>query len=232
MDSISGVYVPFFLYDCKSNTAMNAHCTTVRTWRSGNKEYTETRHFEVMRDIDTEFLKVPVDASVKMDNDLMDKLEPFDYSGLKPFAMPYLSGYMAERHSDSEGKLLSRALGRIQRYAEEYVRSTMSGYSTVQVFNSNFQCRDKKVHYVLLPVWVANYDYKGKKYTFAMNGQTGKVVGKPPVSIGKVLAWFGGITAVSFLILLLIGGLRCEKTYKIRPRRPAHYGLLGYAYGL
>lgn len=206
-DSLSGIYVPFFLYDCKSNTVMHAQCTTVRTWRSGNKEYTETRHFDVLRDIDAEFLKVPVDASVKMDDELMDKLEPFNYGEMVKFSMPYLSGYLAEKHSDSENNLLGRMLSRVERFAQENVRSTISGYSSVQVLNSQFTNLGAKAHYVLLPVWVANYDYKGKKYTFAMNGQTGKVVGKPPISVGKALAWFFGITAAAFLILLLIGGL-------------------------
>lgn len=206
VDSISGIYVPFFLYDCRSNSVINAHCTRVKTWRSGNTEYTQTSHYQVFRDVDTEFIKVPVDASVKMDDELMDKLEPFHYGELKPFSLPYLSGYMAEKYSESEDALLKRALHRIELFAQDYVRSTMAGYSSVQVLNHQFSCREKRSWYTLLPVWVVNYDYKGKKYTFAMNGQTGKVVGKPPISKGKVLAWFLGITAFSFLILLMIGG--------------------------
>ena len=58
-----------------------------------------------------------------------------------------------------------------------------------------------------MPVWLLNYNYKGKMYTFAMNGQTGKVVGKLPRSGGKIAAWFGGIFAASFGILMLLGGL-------------------------
>ena len=136
----------------------------------------------------------------------MDKLEPFHYGELRPFAMPYLSGFMAEKYSVSEDILLQRALQRINGFAQEYVRSTIQGYSSVNVLSHAFQCREKRSSYVLLPVWVMNYDYMGKKYTFAMNGQTGKVVGKPPISIGKVLAWFFGIMAAVFTIVFLIGG--------------------------
>lgn len=206
MDKISGVYVPFFLYDCDGNTKMNAECTQVSSYRSGNREYTETRHFSVYRDVDTSFRRVPADASEKMDDNLMDKLEPFNYGELKPFAMPYLSGYMAEKYGLDEKQLLGRAMNRIQSYSKDYVRSTIHGYSTVNVLNSNFTCRREEATYVLLPVWISNFDYKGKKYTFAMNGQTGKVVAKLPISIGKCAAWFGGISAVLFLIFFVIGG--------------------------
>ena len=40
-----------------------------------------------------------------------------------------------------------------------------------------------------------------------MNGQTGKVIGEPPVSRGKVAGWFAGISAAAFAILMVIGGL-------------------------
>ena len=58
-----------------------------------------------------------------------------------------------------------------------------------------------------MPVWILNYNYKGKIHTFAMNGQTGKIVGKLPKSFGKIAAWFGGIFAGVTGILMLLGGL-------------------------
>ena len=48
--------------------------------------------------------------------------------------------------------------------------------------------------------------YKDKDYLFAMNGQTGKIVGDLPISAGRAAAWFGGIFAAVLLILFL-GGL-------------------------
>ena len=54
------------------------------------------------------------------------------------------------------------------------------------------------------------YDYDRAEHTFAMNGQTGKVVGTPPLSKGKIAAYFGGITLVLFVLLriitILLGG--------------------------
>ena len=61
-----------------------------------------------------------------------------------------------------------------------------------------------------------SYDYKGKQYIFAMNGQTGKIVGKP-LSARKIAGWFAGIAGGTFYILTVIsqlvaGGGYDEKT--------------------
>ena len=70
--------------------------------------------------------------------------------------------------------------------------------------------RSVESSYVLFPVWMVVYDYEKSEHTFAMNGQTGKVVGKPPISMGKVATWFGGIAAGTLLVLksvsLALGG--------------------------
>ena len=49
-----------------------------------------------------------------------------------------------------------------------------------------------------------NYNYKNGEHVFMMNGETGKIVGKPPVSKAKVAAWFLGTGGLLFLILRLI----------------------------
>ncbi len=67
--------------------------------------------------------------------------------------------------------------------------------------NKHIDTKNVKSDYVLLPVWMISYDYNQSDYTFAMNGQTGKVVGKPPISTGKVTAWFSGIAAGTLFAL-------------------------------
>ncbi|MNP75000.1 hypothetical protein D3C76_1719680 [compost metagenome] len=77
----------------------------------------------------------------------------------------------------------------------------MTGYSSVNFINKQIDTKVRGADYTLIPVWVVHYDYNKKEYTFAMNGQTGKVVGKPPISKAKIMSWFAGISAVSLLLL-------------------------------
>ena len=64
--------------------------------------------------------------------------------------------------------------------------------------------------YVMMPVWVLNYRYQNQNYAFTLNGQSGKLNGRLPISAGKVAKWFGIISGLSFAGLMAmawIGGL-------------------------
>lgn len=201
--SITGMYVPFWLYDLNSNVEVKAICTKVRTYTSGDYIYTETNFYDAFREINLDYVKIPVDASEKMNDELMDKLEPFPYDQLKDFKTPYLAGYIAEKYQYSDSELFPRAQDKISEYIDSYVHSTFSGYHSITYRHKDVDTKIRQSQYVLLPVWMVSYDYKNEERIFAMNGQTGKVVGKPPISAGKVLAWFSGIASCTFF------GLKC-----------------------
>jgi hypothetical protein len=89
-------------------------------------------------------------------------------------------------------------------------RNTINQYETVNVTDAQVSFQEKKVEYAMLPVWVLNYRYRDKNYSFTLNGQTGKINGQLPISGGKVVMWFGIVTAASFVISMavtIIGGL-------------------------
>ncbi|MEK8127151.1 TFIIB-type zinc ribbon-containing protein [Paenibacillus filicis] len=201
---ITGMYVPFWLYELHNRVEVQGHGTKVRTYTQGDYQITETQHFELYRKIRLNYTKVPIDASEKMNDELMDKLEPFPYAQLKSFKTPYLAGYIAEKYSYTDQELLPRAKHKISEYIEAAIRTSTSGYTTVNYTNKQIDTQLKHADYVLLPVWVVHYDFNKLEYTFAMNGQTGKVVGKPPISKAKVAAWFASIFGASFLSLKLI----------------------------
>ena len=201
---ISGIYVPFWLYDCDIAGDFQAEATKLHIYRIGDMEYTETSFFAVHRNLDALYRRVPADASSKMDDEQMDKLEPFDGRELKEFMMPYLSGFFAEKYDLDSLQLMPRLRGRVDKYLEEYVRSTMAGYATISMNSRDVRYDRVQADYVLLPVWMLSFMYKKKEYLFAMNGQTGKVVGKPPISRAKVLLWFAGVAGAVFGLLKLL----------------------------
>ncbi|WP_416150777.1 TFIIB-type zinc ribbon-containing protein [Salipaludibacillus sp. HK11] len=202
--SITGMYVPFWLYDINSKGKVDAVCTKVRTYTRGDFIYTETSYYDVQRSIDLNYLKIPVDASEKMDDKLMDKLEPYDYSDLKDFNTPYLAGYIAEKYNYDDKELFPRVKSRVDRYVDSYIDSTTSQYSSTDYKSKRIKTKQKETHYTLFPVWMVCYNYNQTDHIFAMNGQTGKIVGKPPISKGKVAAWFTGIASVSMITLQIV----------------------------
>jgi len=202
--NITGMYVPFFLFDMHGDAEMNATCTKVRTYTKGEYIYTETQYYNVYRNADLNYLKVPADASEKMNDDMMDRLEPFHYDELKEFQMPYLAGYLAEKYNYNEKQLFPRVRSRVENYADQYMRSTIHGYTSTRVNYEHVNVQPVDTYYTLIPVWMVYYDYDHAEHSFAMNGQTGKIVGTPPISKQKVFAFWGLFAFITVIIQLII----------------------------
>ena len=88
------------------------------------------------------------------------------------------------------------------------LENTGSGYSSCNETGRDIHLKRGKVHYALLPVWILNTRWEGKDFLFAMNGQTGKLVGNLPVSTKRVIGLFAAIAAsliaISVTALLLL----------------------------
>ena len=207
IDKITGIYVPFWLYDYEASIYLEAHGTKNRMERKKDIEYTYTDHFKIIRDISDAYQKLPADASEKMPDEVMDQLEPFHYEDLKPFKMAYLSGYLAEKYDYTDKEIQERVENRIKSYITMEANNTITGYMTTMATNTDIKLKKKNAKYSMFPVWILHYRYGGKDHLFTMNGQTGKIVGTRPVSKTKMAGWFGGITTVIFFILMLIGGI-------------------------
>lgn len=206
IEKLTGMYTPFWLYNFNTTDDMNASATNSRTITEGQYVCTYTDHYAVHRKVRAEFVKVPADASLKMPDDAMDKMEPFDYNELEKFKMPYLSGYFSEKFNYTAEEMEERVRCRVEKYAEELTRNTISGYSTVSVTGNHVYSDNIGDEYVLFPVWMLNYRFRGKDHNFMLNGQTGKIVADRPISWKRAGMWFGIIFLIVFLITE-IGGL-------------------------
>lgn len=194
IDEIKGVYVPFWLFDTGVDAQIRYHATRVRAWSDSDYDYTETRHYMVHRAGSVAFEHVPVDGSTKMADDLMESIEPFRFSEAVDFQTAYLAGYLADKYDVDAEQSVERANERVKRSTEEVFASTVKGYATVVPENSSIQLHGGQAKYALYPVWLLNTTWNGNKYTFAMNGQTGKFVGDLPVDKGAAAKWTLGLS--------------------------------------
>lgn len=201
IEQIQGVYVPFWFYDGEASADVHFKCTNVRTYRSGDYQVTETDHYDVFRAGDMQFRQVPVDASTRMPDRHMDAIEPYDYSAFRPFSTAYLPGFLANRYDVTADECAPRAKERCGESVVNALRSTVTGYTGCTVGEKSTQMSISKVEHGLLPVWMLYTKWKNKDYLFAMNGQTGKVVGDLPVSWVKLLSIF--LTTSAALTALL-----------------------------
>ncbi len=204
---IKGVYVPVWLFDADTKSSFTFRATRVRSWSDSRYIYTRTSHYHVIRKGDLGFADVPVDGSAKMDDALMESLEPFDMSKAVDFRTAYLAGYFADKYDVSAEDSVTRANQRIRSTTEATFASTVLGYTTVIPTSAKVGLTRGKTRYALCPVWLMTTRYQDKDYLFAMNGQTGKLVGDLPVHMPAAVAWWGCLTAaigaVAYLLTLL-----------------------------
>ncbi|MBR3606325.1 MAG: hypothetical protein IKL51_01955 [Lachnospiraceae bacterium] len=195
IEEIQGVYVPFWLFDGKADADITFDATRSHSHRSGNERITITEHYKVRRAGTVDFEKIPVDASSKMPDTHMDAIEPFNYDELKPFSNAYLPGYLANKYDVSVEDCAKRADKRATQSAYDAMRNSVTGYETCSATQKYINLERGQVKYALLPVYMLNTKWNGEDYLFAMNGQTGRLIGNLPIAWGKFWAWFIGIAA-------------------------------------
>jgi DNA-directed RNA polymerase subunit RPC12/RpoP len=205
---VKGLYVPFWLFGADANGLVRYKATRTRIWSDSHYNYTETSHYNIVRAGGIGFENVPVDGSTKMDDTLMESIEPFDISAAVDFKTAYLSGFLADKYDVDAESSIERANERIRRSTEQAFSSTVMGYNTVIPISTNINLNNGNAKYALYPVWILNTQWNGQKYTFAMNGQTGKFVGDLPVDKKAYRKWLFGlwglVSAGVFLLTYLM----------------------------
>lgn len=196
IDEIKGLYVPFWLFDAEADAHIRYRATMTTAWSDSEYNYTKTDFYSVTRGGGIGFEHVPVDGSTKIEDALMESIEPFDLSEAVDFQTAYLAGYLADKYDVASEQCVQRANERIRQSAEDAFASTVQGYMTVVPESTRIRLDNGSVKYALLPVWILNTTWKDKKYTFAMNGQTGKMVGDLPADSSLVKKWLFGLTGI------------------------------------
>ncbi len=204
IEEMTGVYVPFWTFDCDCNANIIYSAETVSHWSDADYDYTKIDHYKLLRGGSVSFANIPVDGSEKTDNTYMEAIEPFNYDEAVNFNTSYLSGFLAEKYDVSAQECTPRANERVKNSTEDAFRDTANGYSGVTAEQTSVNFSNGKIRYCLLPVWMLNIKYKDTIYKFAINGQTGKVVGEYPTDKSKKWKYFAKIAAIVFAVSTVI----------------------------
>ena len=180
LSKVTGLYVPFWVFNGTLSGDLEFRGEKIRTYRQGDYRCTDTSTYDLGRSVSMSFKDLPVDASAKVEDALMDSIEPFDMSDVKPFDMSYLAGFTADRFDVAKNDIAQRAEKRMRSTADSIARARCgAGYNNISSWGGKFKA-DLKARYLLLPAYLFTIKYEGVNYSFAVNGQTGKVVGSLP----------------------------------------------------
>ena len=206
IQELKGIYIPFWLHTCKIKGHVEGKGTKVMTWQDSSYIYTKTDTYNVVRDGDYNFENIPVDGSVRFNDAIMNSIEPFNYNELTKFSYSYLSGFLAEKYDVEKEEAKKITLDRAHQTTinDLQAKARSAGYSTFVPEKKDFTIEEENLDYVLLPVWMVNIKYNEKMYTFAMNGQTGKMIGDIPYSKKKAFLFWLILFIIIFAIVAFI----------------------------
>lgn len=203
IQELTGIYIPFWLYSCKIDSSFEANADRITTWKMGDYLYTKTDTYKITRNSEFEYNLIPFDGSVRFNDAIMNSIEPFNYKELVDFSSSYLSGFLAEKYDVMEEDAKKVAFERAKNTSSSIIKS-VPGYSIVRPINEENVVKEEEIEYVLFPVWMVNIKYKEKFYTFAMNGQTGKMIGDIPYSKIKLLFFILAVFIIIFSVVALL----------------------------
>lgn len=207
---LTGVYFPYWVVDAELDGQFRANATSLRVWRVGDLEYTETKQYAIYRQGKLSFKNLVKNALTKnVQKNMVTSVQPFPLDKAVSFHSQYLAGFQAEKRDIEFNALQESVQKELQNYSQNLLQETASQYTTVTGKQSNIKTQQQENHYVLLPVWLVTYQNRGDKkvYYYAMNGQTGKTAGVLPISLQRLGLACGGIFAALFALFLLGGYL-------------------------
>ena len=206
---LTGVYIPCWTYDSDTYSTYTGeggtyYYETVTDWVEENgKRKAVTRRVRKIRwwpasgTYSQYFDDVLINASKKIDETLMNKLEPFDLGDLVQYKPEYLSGFLAERYTIGVKEGWEKAKDNIKGVIRNGVIEKINA-DEVRNLRINTSYQNVKYKHILIPVWISAYKYRNKLYQYMVNAQTGEVQGRAPVSPWKV--------AVAVIAALIVAG--------------------------
>ena len=188
IEEINGVYFPYWLYNTKVLVDLDREGSRTYSRTEGDYKVTYRKDFRIIRKGDVVVKNLPKLALAKSNKVLVESVYPFDFNTSIKFDSSYLSGFVAEKKDIEKEELMSSIEDDVYKYSTRVVEKSMTG-ERVRVVNNDFRVQRGSFEYAMLPVWAISYNDKDSDnhYFFSVNGQTGKVVGKLPIVMSKLI---------------------------------------------
>ena len=211
-DRLTGYYLPYWTYDTDTTThyqGLRGDIYYVTVTKNIVDNQGRQRQAQVQEPrinwtptsgvIYVSFDDVTIGASKTISRAILDSLEPWDTTALVGFDERYLAGFEAEEYTVGLDNGFEYAKAKMVHKIEKNIRYDIGGdqqqIQSMQTNHANVTYKN-----VLFPVWTASFKWQEKEYHYAINAQTGKVVGDRPYSYTKII-----LTVVS--VLMILGGI-------------------------
>ena len=206
-EAFTGIYLPYWTFDAMTHSKFQGQAGYDKRVKKGDSYEIETTWKNVAGEYDEFIDDQMIVGSKRHEDSGIKKAEPFDFAKLVPYNPELIAGFIAERYSigldeawqNAQGMIHNRLTYNIEGYIRQAWRADRAGKVAFSTIFSKITYK-----YILVPVWVSSFTYKGKSYQFVVNGQTGKVGGKAPISPIRVALAILGVLGLIALFLTFV----------------------------
>jgi hypothetical protein len=215
VDTLKSLYIPYWTFDAK------AHCP----WEAEAGHYYQVpvpgrdaqgrpivrmerriRWEPASGVVDHAFDDEPVPGTQGVPADLLKAIEPFPTRDAEPYDTAFLSGHVVEHYQVVLIEASQRAVDQMHAALEAACARQVPGdtYRNLRI-HPTFEGRTFK--HVLVPVWMVAYTYRGRLFQVVVNGVTGKIAGRHPYSVWKILGAVAVALVIAALLVLMNAGV-------------------------
>lgn len=199
--SLKSIYMPYWTFDSKVGSDYSVRIGDYYYVGSGDDRKRRTKWRNHSGHKDSFFDDILVTAIESKDYDLLKKIEPFHTQGeqVVDYKPEFLVGHQARKYTIMPDVAHGIARSIMAQDIQDEIKRLLPG-DTYDSYNQRLVYSNESYKHILLPVYMAAYDYQQRIYNVLINGQTGEVQGKAPVSTWKVV----GLIAIAILIIVIV----------------------------
>lgn len=209
-EGVHGLYIPFWTFDCnlfaeyKGERGTYYYVTQTYSTSKGTKRrrVRKTRWSSASGTVNGFIDDILINASEKKRRKIPSQISTWNLKALVPFNQKYLSGFVTEKYTISLKDGHHFSFQKAKEIAYSWIRKDIGG-DTQRIHNTDIKISNETFKHILLPVYISSYKYSEKEYHFYINGQTGNIHGKYPISFWKVFFVIVAIFIVISIVLLV-----------------------------
>lgn len=208
--AFQGMYVPYWTFDANTRSQYTGQYGKRRTVKRGDKMVTETKWYHTSGRYNQSFDDILVCGASSQNQQLISGIEPYDTAKAVQYKPEYMAGFVAESYTVKVKDAWETAKNKMAQIIRSGIRRKIENENSAQdsrISTLNTSYSDITYKYLLLPVWISSFQYKDKVYHFMVNGQTGRVSGKTPLSAIKITLTVAAVIAVMLLLSWIYNGL-------------------------
>ncbi len=213
-ERVQGMYLPAYLYTAVADSSYRAIIgehywdTEYDARRKRTRRVRKTEHHLLQGSHGCYLADIVVTASRGIPNRELEAVEPFDLEALRRYTPALVAGWMSEEPSLTRDECLELAREEGRGAVRKLLRRFMPG-DTHRDLESSTELRSESLELTLLPVWVfaVRHDPGKPPIRVLLNGQTGAVCGRTPLSWPKILGVAAAAAVVIALTVLVLGAL-------------------------